>query len=203
VDDATRSIAENLSGRGGSSGSYPWTTREPRYQDTPGGRLATIQADRRLGSSETADDVIRQLKHEAELVVNGSGSVALEVAICQESQVMYTGKTTLVRQLVNAWTTDPFSPLVERARQSLSAAGLGARPGRWELGRQGMGTSGGVLVKEFKVPTIGYGPGSELQAHAVDEYVETEMVAQAVYGTALIAHGLIGVPVFGWTSDEI
>ena len=77
------------------------------------------------------------------------------------------------------------------------------RPGKWQLGRSGMGTAGGVLVKEFDVPTIGYGPGLEEQAHAADECVEMDKLAEAVYGTALIAHSLIGVPVFGWTCDEI
>ena len=204
VDDATRSIAKDLNAsNGSSSGRFAWAAREPRFQDTPGGRRAVIQADRRLTSSESSEDVIRQLKHEANLVVNGSGSVAVEVAICQEYQQMYTGKTTVVRQLVNSWTTDPFSPLVERARQSLSAGGCEVRPGKWELGRSGMGTAGGMLVKEFNLPTIGYGPGAEQQAHAVDEYVETDKIAQAIYGTALIAHSLVGIPVFGWTSDEI
>jgi acetylornithine deacetylase/succinyl-diaminopimelate desuccinylase-like protein len=203
VDDATGSIARNLNNGGSSPGQFAWTTDQPRFHDTPGGRMSVIQANRRLTSSESADDVIRQLKHEAQLVVNGSGSVAVEVAICQEPQQMYTGKTTLVRQLVNSWSTDPFSPLVERSRQSLSAGGCEVRPGKWELGRAGMGTAGGVLVKDFGLPTIGYGPGTEDQAHAVDEHVKTEMLGQAIYGTALIAHGLIGVPVFGWTNDEI
>ena len=203
VDDATRSIARDIHNSGGSSGWFGWEAHKPRFQDTSGGRLAVIQADRRLTSSESVDSAIGQLKHEAELVVNGSGSAAVEVAICQKSQRMYTGKTTLVRQLVNAWSTDPFSPLVERARQSLSAGGCDVRPGKWELGRSGMGTAGGVLLTEFGLPTIGYGPGDEQQAHAINEYVETDKVAQAIYGTALIAHGLIGIPVFGWTSDEI
>jgi len=203
VADASQSISQDLQCNGGAATRFAWESRKPRLEDIPGGRLAVIQADRRLATSDSVDSVIGQLKHEAELVVNRSGSVAVEVAICQQSRRMYTGKTMLVRHLVNAWSTDPFSPLVERARQSLSAGGCDVRAGKWELGRSGMGTAGGVLVKEYGVPTIGYGPGYEQQAHAIDEYVETAKIGQAVYGTALIAHGLIGVPVFGWTSDEI
>jgi acetylornithine deacetylase/succinyl-diaminopimelate desuccinylase-like protein len=109
----------------------------------------------------------------------------------------------MVRRVVHAWTTDPFHPLMERARQSLSAAACMARPGKWALDRIGMGTAGSVLTREFHVPTIGYGPGTELMAHAVDESVNIEKVSEAVYGTAAIVHGLIGIPVFGWTADEI
>jgi acetylornithine deacetylase/succinyl-diaminopimelate desuccinylase-like protein len=202
VDDATRSISRDLRG-GGSPQGLRWEAREMSFHDTDAGRLGVIRADRRLASSESPQDVIDQLKHEARLVINGNENVALEVAVCQESDRMYTGKTTLVRQLVHAWSTDPFGPLVERARQSLAAGGCDVRPGKWELGRMGMGTAGGVLVKEFNLPTVGYGPGTEENAHAVDEWVETDKIAQAVYGTTLIAHSLVGVPVCGWTSDEI
>jgi acetylornithine deacetylase/succinyl-diaminopimelate desuccinylase-like protein len=66
-----------------------------------------------------------------------------------------------------------------------------------------MGTAGSVLTNEFKIPTIGYGPGCEDQAHARDESVEVEKIRMAAYGTASIAHGLVGIPVCGWTSDEI
>jgi len=203
VDVAAERITRGLGNGRTTSDRYAWVAREPRYYDRPSGHEACIQAERRLAASDSAREVMGQLQHEAELVVNGSGSVAVEVAVCEESQKLYTGKTVAVRQLVNAWATDPFSPLVERARQALAAGQCCAQPGKWELGRSGMGTAGGVMVKEFDLPTIGYGPGDEAQAHAVDEYVDTGKLAQAVYGTAVIVHGLIGVPVFGWTSDEI
>ncbi len=66
-----------------------------------------------------------------------------------------------------------------------------------------MGTAGSVLTRDFKVPTMGYGPGHEELAHADNESVEIGKIHEAVYGTASIVHSLIGVPVCGWTSDEI
>ena len=203
VEDATNNITRDLRSLHGGSKPFGWEAHEPKFQDTPGGKMAVIQADRRLTYNEAAEDLIHQLKHEAELVVNGTGAVAVDVAICEEPQKLSSGKTIVVRKLVNAWNTDPFSPLVERARQSLAAGGCAVKPGKWEMGSSETGTAGGVLVKEFDLPTIAYGPGTDPQAHAKDEFVETDKVVQAVYGTSLIAHGLIGVPVFGWTSDEI
>ena len=109
----------------------------------------------------------------------------------------------MVKNVVNAWMTDPYHPLIERSRQTLNAAGLVAKPLKWQLNRLEMGTAGNVLVNEFNIPTVGYGPGSLAMAHAANEYVETENIPRAAYGTASVVHSLIGYPVFGWTSDEI
>ncbi len=66
-----------------------------------------------------------------------------------------------------------------------------------------MGTAGGVLVNQFHVPAIGYGPGSEDTCHVPNESVSVARVREAIYGTAAMAHSLVGVPVCGWTIDEI
>lgn len=64
-----------------------------------------------------------------------------------------------------------------------------------------MGTAGSILTKSFGIPTIGYGPGREDEAHAPNEYVTLGNITQGVLGTASIVHSLAGIPVFGWTSD--
>jgi len=207
VDDAARAIFSDLESAYGTAREsrqletvavYP-----PCFEDGSGIRRATIRMDRRLSPAEDVGEVLHQMKHSASRAAQPVGPVALDVAVRQESHRLYTGRTTLVRHVTNAWSTDPFCALMERARQSLAAAGCEVRPGKWQLGRLGMGTAGSVLVREFDIPTIGYGPGKEDVAHAPGEYVEIDKVTEAVYGTAAIVHGLIGVPVCGWTSDEI
>jgi len=175
----------------------------PRFDELDGRRRATVPVTRRLGVAEAAEDVMGQIRHNAALAARNSGAVVVHVAARAETQTLYTGTTTLVRHVTHAWSTDPFDPLMERARGALAAAGCTVRPGRWELGRLGMGTAGSLLVNEYGVPTVGYGPGAEEQAHAVDEYVELDKLSEAVYGTAAIAHALVGYPVYGWTSDAI
>jgi acetylornithine deacetylase/succinyl-diaminopimelate desuccinylase-like protein len=156
-----------------------------------------------LGAAEDVGSILSATRHEAALAAQPAGSVAIAVAVREENQRLYNGRTTMVRRVVHAWATDPFNPLMERARQALSAADCEVRPGKWDLRHIGMGTSGSVLTREFQIPTIGYGPGSVDMAHAVNECVEVDRVSMATYGTAAIVHSLIGVPVFGWTSDEI
>ncbi|NLB60344.1 MAG: hypothetical protein GX806_04660, partial [Lentisphaerae bacterium] len=113
------------------------------------------------------------------------------------------GKASLVQQVARAWSMDPFHPLIDRARQALEAAGCQVKPGKWQLGRLGMGTGGSVLLNEFDIPVLGYGPGLETQAHAPGEYVEKEKIVEATYGSAIIAHSMVGIPICGWSSDEI
>jgi acetylornithine deacetylase/succinyl-diaminopimelate desuccinylase-like protein len=207
VEDAAHAIFSDFDSsccEGGQGRPFETATvYPPCFEDGSGIRRATIRMDRRLRLHEDVGEVINQMRHNASLIAQPIGAIALDVAIRQENRRLYTGRTTLVRHITNAWSTDPFCRLMDRARQSLAAAGCEVRPGRWQLGRLGMGTAGSMLVKEFDVPTIGYGPGKEDVAHASGEYVEIDKIIEAAYGTTAIVHSLIGVPVCGWTSDEI
>ena len=205
VDDAVAAIVQDLnsSHRVMHKGPAALAVHNPRFADVSGHRRATIQVDRRLNAAEELEEMLHQMKHNASLAAGGTAAVAVDVAVRQEKQQLYTGRTTLVQRITNAWSIDPFHTLMERSRQALAAANCNVRPGKWELGRPGMGTAGGVLVTDFQIPTIGYGPGSENAAHTAEEDIAVAKIPEAVLGTAVIAHSLIGVPVYGWTSDEI
>ena len=201
VDDSTSALFDHF--KNDAPEADKMLLHRPRFQNENGIPQGRIRIDKRLAAAEDAGDVLDSFKQTASLVTQAMGSVAVEVAVRQEQQQLYTGRTVAVRQITHAWETNPFSPLMERARQSLAAAGCKTNPGKFQLGQLGMGTAGSVLTKEFNVPTIAYGPGNEAQAHKENEYVEISKLGEAVYGTAAMAHSLIGIPVFGWTSDEI
>jgi len=175
----------------------------PRFHDDEDGRSAIIAMARRLAVDESPATVLSSIHHHARLAAHPGSAVAVEVMLAEEIRKLYTGETTTVSHVTNAWTTDPFHPLISRARQALAAADCPVRPGRWRLGRLGMATAGSVLNREFGVPVVGYGPGSEDLAHTADERVEEARITEVVYGTASIVHSLVGIPVVGWTSDEI
>ncbi|MBN1902037.1 M20/M25/M40 family metallo-hydrolase [Candidatus Sumerlaeota bacterium] len=207
VEDATngiyRDIEENYAHIGnGDNGEYYHIT-PPEFEETPGTRRGRILLSRKLGQEENCADLIHSLNKNAHLIAENYGAVAVQVDVKKECQTLYTGKTAIVENVVNAWMTDPYHPLIERSRQTLAAAGIAAKPMKWQLNRLEMGTAGNVLLNEFQIPTMGFGPGNLAMAHAANEYVETENIPRAAYGAAAIAHGLIGYPVFGWTSDEI
>jgi len=206
VGDAAAALAADFNARRGLSKAKDredLASEAPHYEQLEGRRRATIGLRRRVNEADDIDAVLSQVQREAVMVTQSIGEVAVQVAVRQDNQRLYTGTTTAVRRVTHAWAIDPFCHLMSRARQSLAAAGCEVRAGKWQLGRLGMGTAGGVLTNEYNIPTIGYGPGNEDSAHAVNEWVEVDKVCQAVYGTAAIVHSLIGVPVFGWTGDEI
>ncbi len=211
VDDAVRAIYNDLTVNLASRNALSESPEEmnvgfPRFDspaDYRGVRRGSIQLQRRVTPVESAQAVIGQLKHQVAVLTQPVREVAVEVAVRQEVQRLYNGKNALVQRSQHAWSTDPFHPLVERSRQALAAAGCKSEPGKWKMQRLGMGTAGGTLVNRYSVPTVGYGPGIEEAAHAADEYVEVNAVLEAVMGTASITHSLIGIPVYGWTSDEI
>ncbi len=167
---------------------------------------AWIMFNRRLLANENADTVAKDFKENLSKVSRLSSGqdkkdLNLEVNIREEARKLDNGETVQVRYLRSAWETDPFSPLMDRARQALASAGCKSQPGKWRLPRLGMGTAGSILTKKFGIPTIGYGPGKEEAAHSANENVELANLTEGILGTAAIVHSLAGVPVFGWTAD--
>ncbi|MBN2327861.1 MAG: M20/M25/M40 family metallo-hydrolase [Candidatus Omnitrophica bacterium] len=207
VNDATESIYKNYLSDANQihlkHSEEKLFVSQPSYEESNGIRRSRIIANRRIHTNECVAEVVEKLKQNAVYYSKDCGSVAVDVDIRTETQKLATGQQCVVKRVVNSWETDPFHPLLDRARQSLAAADFPVKPGKWELGRLGMGTAGGALVSEFNIPTIGFGPGLETQAHSSEEYVDVKNIGKAVYGTVVILHSLIGYPVFGWTSDDI
>ncbi len=168
---------------------------ENNYQD------ARIILNRRLYKNEDTGKLIENIKDLTIQNVKEKKSVNLDIKLREEIQKLANGDIVQVRYLSSAWETSPFSPLMDRARQALSSAKCKTFPGKWRLPRIGMGTAGSVLTKKFNIPTIGYGPGNEDVIHAAGEYVEADNIVEGILGTASIIHNLVGIPVFGWTSD--
>ncbi len=163
---------------------------------------AYINFNRRLLPEENTVDIAEKIREFSLQSMPGNEDINMVVKVREEIQKLQNGETVQVRFMSDAWETDPFSPLMDRARQALSSAGCKSQPGKWRLPQLGMGTAGSILTRRFGIPTIGYGPGDERLAHTANEYVELDKITECVLGTASIVHSLVGIPVFGWTADE-
>jgi acetylornithine deacetylase/succinyl-diaminopimelate desuccinylase-like protein len=203
VTDAAEMVSRVLDETGHDSAVEEIVVGDTRYEDGPDFRQAIISLQRRLGDSDDVSHLVSRMRGEAVRAASPAGTVDVEVSVRERHEVLPSGLVVKAQRVAQAWSTDPFSPLLARSRQALAAAGCEVRPGRWKLARLGMGTSGSLLVNECGIPTIGYGPGHEEQAHREGESVPIARLVGCAYGTAAIAHGLVGVPVFGWIPDSL
>ncbi|MFA7232204.1 MAG: hypothetical protein WC071_13110, partial [Victivallaceae bacterium] len=199
VNDTARTLGHSLSQTSGSE----LTITPARFENVNGRRKAVINGIKRLHSYETSDSALNWVRHEASMLTPVDGSLALNVEVPEREVQFYTGFIRQTSRITNAWATDPFHPLIERARQALAAANCDVKTGKWNLTNLDMGTAGSTFAAEHNIPTIGYGPGNEKLAHQINEYVELDAVTRTVLATAVIVHSLVGIPVFGWTSDDI
>ena len=203
VTDAAELVSRALDEPGDESGIEETAVGDTRFEDGPGFRQAVISLERRLGSNDSVNSLISRMRGEAVRAASSAGAVDVEVCVRERSEILPSGLVVNAKRITQAWSTDPFSPLISRSRQALSAAGCEVKPGRWKLARLGMGTAGSLLVNEHGIPTVGYGPGHEEQAHREGESVAISKLVDCAYGTAAIAHSLVGVPVFGWIPDSL
>ena len=203
VSDAAELVSRAFDESGHEGSLEEVAVGDTRYEDGPGFRQAVISLQRRLGSNDEVNNLVARMRGEAVRAASTAGAVDVEVAVRERNEVLPSGLVVNAKRITHAWSTDPFSPLLSRARQALSAAGCEVRPGRWKLARLGMGTAGSLLVNEHGIATIGYGPGHEEQAHREGESVAISKLIACAYGTAAIAHSLVGIPVFGWIPDSL
>ncbi len=108
------------------------------------------------------------------------------VRVGPASFTTYTGAHYELEDMALSWETPPSDELVQKARAASGA----------ELGIYPFCTNGSYFAGERGIPTIGYGPGAAVRAHAVDEAVPVAEVEQAVRGyrsifAAILAHGEI------------
>ena len=146
VDDAARAIYEDLDSRAafGAHGEpdQSVTVFEPRFEGAWGTRRATIRTTRRVLQADAVDEVMQNVKHEASLVARNAGSVAVSVLVPEDTKQLYNGTTATAHRLTAGWAIDPFHPLMNRARQILTAAACKVQPGKWQMSRLGMGDGG-------------------------------------------------------------
>ena len=98
------------------------------------------------------------------------------VRVRPASFTTYTGAHYELEDMALSWETPPSHELVQKARAASGA----------ELGIYPFCTNGSYFAGERGIPTIGYGPGAAVQAHAVDEAVPVAEVERAVRGYSSI-----------------
>jgi putative selenium metabolism hydrolase len=177
----------------------------PAYSVIPS--RCRVTYDRRLLAGETEADVmaafaIENLRSLADPTsgtarenlrglpdLEGLNDVELRAAIAQGEHTTYTGAVLRGPKFLPAWLLAETDPFVRAALRGLRAAGLDPAFGAYRFctnAAYSAGTAG--------VPTVGFGPGREQDAHVIDERLSIEelLAAERGYG-GIITSALGGV----------
>ena len=131
-----------------------------------------VSYDRRLVPGETPESVLAGMRDLPALA-----GVQYRLTVLDGVETTMTGKTLAGLKFFPAWAFAVDHPLVAAAQAGLRAAGFAA-----PLGAYRFCTNGAYSAGTAGVPTIGFGPGKETDAHTVDERMQTSDLERAAHG---------------------
>lgn len=152
----------------------------PAYSVIPS--RCRVTYDRRLLAGDTADGVLGNLQGLRD-PSSGSGQaleglgINLRATIAQGEHTTYTGALLVGAKFLPAFIFPADHPFVQAALAGLRAAGLNPAVGAYRFC-----TNAAYSAGMAGVPTIGFGPGREEDAHVIDERVAVEDVLAAERG---------------------
>jgi acetylornithine deacetylase/succinyl-diaminopimelate desuccinylase-like protein len=146
--------------------------------------VCKVTYDRRLLTGETPEQVLGQIKN-----LSGLKDIQLEAVIAQGSYTTYTGQTLTSDKFFPAWLYPEEDDFVQKALQGVGKAGLSQRTGAYHFCTNAAYTAGIAGI-----PTIGFGPAGEGDAHVVDERLRLEELFAAASGYQGIIEATLYIP---------
>ena len=141
--------------------------------------------DRRLLVEETEESLLASLEPALNEVRAEISSLDVRISIPSTDVTTYPGTPLVAPKFSPAWLFASDHPAVEAGLAALSQAGLQTVTRTYSFCTNGSESAG-----RRGIPTIGFGPGSEEQAHRVDECLPVEQLVRAANGYAALAAGL-------------
>ena len=120
----------------------------------------SIHLDRRLTAGDTKESAVAEVR-------SLPGMEGAEIEVLRYAQPSYTGLVYPMEKYYPTWKLEESHPLVQAGVETHRAL-FGAAPvvDKWVFSTNGVGSMG-----ICGVPTIGFGPGDEVDAHSVRERV--------------------------------
>ncbi len=147
--------------------------------------MARIVLDWRNVPSQSPDDVLAVLRRllDESLPEGMTG----EARVDAEDMTTYTGLSECFPSIFPSFVLDEDDALLRTAERTLEEV-LGRAP---ETGIWNFATDGGHLMAAG-IPTVGFGPGDEAQAHVADERIEIAQMVEALAANAALVLALSG-----------
>ncbi len=143
---------------------------------------STIYIDRRLTIGETKESAVDEFKT---TFVDKENT---DIKVLTFEGVSWNGRKISQEKYFPTWVLEKNHPLVNAGFEAAKKArpGEDVKVSRWIFSTNGVTTMG-----RFHIPSIGFGPGDEWLAHAVDEYVRVSDLTKAAAFYALFPFSLI------------
>lgn len=145
-----------------------------------------IVLDRRTLPAEREEDLIEEVNQFLREVKAKVPNLDARVRIMEENLQCYTGKKVVAHKYYPAWAMAHSNPFIQKTKTILEAMmNSEVKIQKWDFSTDGVYTAGMA-----KIPTIGYGPGDETQAHSPDEHLFIDQLVTATKGYAALAINL-------------
>ncbi|MFQ5864776.1 MAG: YgeY family selenium metabolism-linked hydrolase [bacterium] len=131
----------------------------------------TIHLDRRLTAGETIQTSLEEIQS-----LPSFKAADAKVWVPEYRVPSYTGKNYGMQSYFPTWVLEEKHPVLHTATQSYRNL-FDAQPklDKWTFSTNGVGIMG-----MYGIPTLGFGPGNEIYAHAPNEHVPVEHLVKAV-----------------------
>lgn len=137
-----------------------------------------IFIDRRVTFGETKESVIASIR----ALIPPQHAADFEVLELVYNEPSHTGAVFEYEKYFPAWALAEADPFVIAGRQTIQALwGRDLPAGKWDFS-----TNGNYWRGKAGIPSIGFGPGNEIYAHAVNEHVPLADVVEATKFYALL-----------------
>lgn len=134
--------------------------------------ICRVTYDRRLLPGESSALVLADIKERPELK-----DIQLDARVGTGEYTSYTGHTFRAEKFFPAWLADDADPLVTRALAAVHAAGINAGLNAYRFCTNAAYTAG-----RAGIPTIGFGPATEADAHIINEKLKLDDLLAAAQG---------------------
>jgi len=152
-----------------------------------------VTVDRFFVPEEKLSDILHRAKSIAENIYD-KGKVTASVAEAKINTA--DGLRIISRKEFSPWKMERNHPFVVSCLEVLGENKFDASLGYWKETL----TQGSYTFGKLKIPTVGFGPGSEDQK---DTPVSLGQIGKAIYANTLMVMRNVGMPAFGWSRDEI
>jgi len=131
-----------------------------------------VSYDRRLLPGETHEGVLSAIQ-----ALRPANGAEFRAVIAEGEHKSYTGRVLRQQKFFPAWVFAEEHPFVQSALAGLRAAGLAPSIGAYRFC-----TNAAYSAGQAGVPTVGFGPAAEGDAHVVDERLELAALHKAAAG---------------------